>query len=95
MGIIATEIFTEFANVLEQLETQFYTQALQKFQESDFIAAGFTSAQVPIQQFQAIQSDEASHTTVLAVGIYPYVIDRELTRFLLYSRPSSRWETPQ
>lgn len=57
----------EFANVLEQLETQFYTQALQKFQESDFITAGFTDAQIPIQQFTAIQSDESTHTTILAV----------------------------
>lgn len=38
--------------MLEQLETQFYTQALQKFQVSDFTAAGFSDANVPIQQFQ-------------------------------------------
>jgi hypothetical protein len=42
---------SEFANVLEQLETSFYGQALSKFQESDFTAAGYTSAQVPIEQF--------------------------------------------
>jgi len=56
----------KFANVLEQLETQFYTQALQKFQVSDFTAAGFSDANVPIQQFQSIMTDEATHTTVLA-----------------------------
>ncbi|THG99559.1 hypothetical protein EW026_g2809 [Hermanssonia centrifuga] len=55
----------KFADVLEQLETQFYTQALAKFQASDFTAAGFSDVQVPIQQFQAIQSDEATHDSIL------------------------------
>jgi len=59
----------KFANVLEQLETQFYMQALQKFQESDFVSAGFTSAQIPIEQFTAIANDEATHTTILATTI--------------------------
>lgn len=44
----------EFADVLEQLETQFYTQALAKFQASDFTAAGFADPNVPIQQFQCV-----------------------------------------
>ena len=61
--------FAEFAHVLEQLETQFYTQALAKFQETDFTAAGFTSAQIPIQQFTAIQLDESTHTSILNVSI--------------------------
>lgn len=56
----------KFANVLEQLETEFYKQALAKFQESDFTAAGFVSASVPVQQFNSIAIDEATHTTVLA-----------------------------
>ncbi|KAF8607786.1 hypothetical protein BDV93DRAFT_435554 [Ceratobasidium sp. AG-I] len=56
----------KFANVLEQLETEFYKQALAKFQESDFTAAGFVSASVPVQQFNSIAVDEATHTTVLA-----------------------------
>ncbi|KAI0721955.1 ferritin-like domain-containing protein [Cerioporus squamosus] len=55
----------KFADVLEQFESQFYTQALQKFQASDFTAAGFVSAQVPIEQFTQIQADEATHATVL------------------------------
>ncbi|KAH8989416.1 ferritin-like domain-containing protein [Lactarius hatsudake] len=55
----------QFAHVLEQLETQFYQQALAKFQPSDFTAAGFTSADIPAQQFTAIQSDEAAHVTAL------------------------------
>lgn len=58
---------TEFANVLEQLESTFYAQALQKFNQSDFTAAGFASAQVPLQQFQAIFQDESTHTTTLQV----------------------------
>lgn len=56
----------EFANVLEQLETEFYKQALAKFQESDFTSAGFVSASIPVQQFNSIAVDEATHTTVLA-----------------------------
>ncbi|CDO74120.1 hypothetical protein BN946_scf185043.g170 [Trametes cinnabarina] len=55
----------KFADVLEQFESQFYQQALQKFQSSDFTSAGFVDAQVPVQQFTAIQSDEAAHATVL------------------------------
>jgi hypothetical protein len=57
----------EFADVLEQLESTFYAQALQKFKESDFQAAGFSSAQIPIQQFTQIGGDEATHSTVLQV----------------------------
>ncbi|OCB86235.1 hypothetical protein A7U60_g6826 [Sanghuangporus baumii] len=61
----ANLLVLKFANVLEQLETEFYSQALQKFQTSDFTAAGFSDASVPIQQFTNIQSDESTHTTVL------------------------------
>ena len=56
-----------FADVLEQLESSFYAEALKKFQESDFVAAGFTNAQLAIEQFVSIQSDEATHSTVLEV----------------------------
>jgi len=59
----------KFADVLEQLESQFYSQALAKFQESDFTAAGFSSAQLAIEQFLVIQSDEATHSLVLRDGI--------------------------
>ncbi|KAI0939057.1 hypothetical protein AcV5_000577 [Taiwanofungus camphoratus] len=54
-----------FADVLEQFESQFYSQALSTFQDSDFTAAGFSDAQIPIQQFTSIQSDEASHVSIL------------------------------
>jgi hypothetical protein len=57
-------VFT-FADVLEQLETQFYTQALAKFTDSDFTAAGFSSSQIPLQQFQRIMSDEQTHSSIL------------------------------
>ncbi|KAG9099013.1 hypothetical protein FRC06_005730, partial [Ceratobasidium sp. 370] len=56
----------KFANVLEQLETEFYKQALAKFQESDFTAAGFVTASVPVEQFKQIAFDEATHTSTLA-----------------------------
>ena len=58
---------TEFADVLEQLESEFYKQALAKFKDSDFTAAGFASSQVPIQQFMTIQEDECAHSTALQV----------------------------
>jgi len=59
----------QFANVLEQLETNFYTQGLQKFQSSDFSAAGFSSPDLVIQQLQAIMSDENTHESTLASAI--------------------------
>lgn len=59
----------QFADVLEQLETNFYAQALQKFQDSDFLAAGFTSPQIPIQQFTQIGGDEATHSTALQAAL--------------------------
>ncbi|RPD74511.1 hypothetical protein L226DRAFT_571394 [Lentinus tigrinus ALCF2SS1-7] len=59
----------KFADVLEQFESQFYQQALQKFQASDFTAAGFVSAQVPVEQFTQIQADEAAHQTALEATI--------------------------
>ncbi|KAH7916116.1 ferritin-like domain-containing protein [Hygrophoropsis aurantiaca] len=59
----------QFANVLEQLESQFYTQALERFNASDFEAAGFASSQVPLQQFQQILGDESTHATTLESAI--------------------------
>jgi hypothetical protein len=59
----------KFAQVLEQLESQFYTQALAKFQDADFQAAGFTSSQIPSQLFSGIQGDEAAHTSFLETAI--------------------------
>ncbi|KAJ7265892.1 ferritin-like domain-containing protein [Mycena haematopus] len=55
----------QFANVLEQLETTFYAQGIAKFQDSDFQAAGFSSSLIASQTLTVIQSDEATHTTVL------------------------------
>jgi hypothetical protein len=59
----------EFADVLEQLETQFYAGALKKFQASDITGAGFMNAQLVVEQLTAIQSDEATHATGLEVGV--------------------------
>ncbi|KAG6897686.1 hypothetical protein C0992_012435, partial [Termitomyces sp. T32_za158] len=58
-----------FADVLEQLENSFYSQAISKFQDSDFTTAGFSSSQIPIEQFKNIQSDEASHSQTLQAAI--------------------------
>ena len=59
--------FSEFADVLEQLESAFYFQALAQFQASDFTSAGFPSSQLVIEQLTVIQSDEATHSSVLQV----------------------------
>jgi hypothetical protein len=42
----------EFAVVLNQLELSFYTQALAKFNDSDFSAAGFTMSDIPKEAFK-------------------------------------------
>lgn len=59
---------TEFADVLEQLESQFYAEALLAFKESDFTAAGFSNPQIAIEQFLSIQKDEETHARTLEVG---------------------------
>ncbi|KAH9950084.1 ferritin-like domain-containing protein [Amylocystis lapponica] len=55
----------QFAQILELLETQFYSQALEIFVQQDFINAGFVDAQVPIQQFEVIAIDESTHVSIL------------------------------
>ncbi|PPR03319.1 hypothetical protein CVT24_012595 [Panaeolus cyanescens] len=59
----------KFADVLEQLESEFYRQALAKFQSQQFIDAGFASSQVPVEQFTTIQADEATHSVVLQAAL--------------------------
>lgn len=56
---------TEFAGVLEKLETDFYTQALAKFQDSDFTAAGFGDVEVPEEIFTVILADESAHSSII------------------------------
>jgi len=82
-----TEKVLQFANVLEQLETIFYQQALQKFQPADFQAAGFTSGNVAIEQITAIQSDEATHTATIqsvleSFNVTPLVCQFDFTSVL-------------
>jgi hypothetical protein len=59
----------KFADVLEQLETQFYQQAIAKFQDQDFIDAGFGDVQIPVQQFVQILDDESTHSVVLQAAL--------------------------
>jgi hypothetical protein len=59
----------KFADVLEQLETQFYQQAIAKFQDQDFINAGFGDVQIPVQQFVQILDDESTHSVVLQAAL--------------------------
>lgn len=65
------DLSAEFAHVLEQLETQFYAQALKAFQASDFTTAGFNNPQLVVDQLTFIANDEATHTTVLEVRLLP------------------------
>jgi len=62
----------QFAFVLENLETKFYQQALAKFTSSDFNTAGFSSADIAIEQFKAIQFDESSHVSVLETTLIAF-----------------------
>jgi len=55
----------KFAELLEQLESQFYKQALNKFQPADFTAAGITVPDVAIQNFQDILAHETAHVAIL------------------------------
>lgn len=57
----------EFADVLEQLESQFYAAGLAQFSDSDYSSAGFTSSTLAIQQITNIQSNEATHDSSLQV----------------------------
>lgn len=54
-----------FAQLLERLEATFFQEALSTFTPDEFVAAGFTSASVPVQQLAAIESDEQSHGVAL------------------------------
>jgi len=55
----------KFAEVLNQLELQFYQEALAKFNDSDFAAAGFHVTDVPERIFKEIQGDEQAHLDFL------------------------------
>jgi len=54
-----------FALTLERLETEFYNQALAKFKNDDFLKAGFSTAEVPIEQFKQIAKHEQAHIDFL------------------------------
>ncbi len=51
----------EFAELLEELETNFYTQALQKLRAQDFVDAGFSVAQIALDNVNGIMGNEAAH----------------------------------
>ncbi|KIJ26974.1 hypothetical protein M422DRAFT_37980 [Sphaerobolus stellatus SS14] len=59
----------QFASVLEQLESEFYTQGIAKFSDSDFQDAGFSSVQVVTEQLTTIQGDEEAHLSFLTKGL--------------------------
>lgn len=61
----ADVLVLQFADVLEQFESGFYKAGISKFQEADFSNAGFTSPALVAQQLSTLQSDEATHSTVL------------------------------
>lgn len=71
--VVPTDILVfQFADVLEQLETAFYTQVLAQFQVSDFTSAGFSSGQLAVEQITSIQTDESTHSAVLQAAIQSF-----------------------
>lgn len=65
----ANVLVFQFAQVLNQLESSFYSQALSKFSDSDFTAAGFSSSQMVTQLLPQIKSDEDAHIEALQSGL--------------------------
>jgi hypothetical protein len=58
-------VVLQFAEVLERLEAQFYTEALDKFQDQDFVDAGIAIPDVARQGFQGILDHENAHAIFL------------------------------
>ncbi|KAF7349354.1 hypothetical protein MSAN_01725200 [Mycena sanguinolenta] len=65
----AIQTVFQFAQVLNQLESSFYSQAISKFQDSDFTNAGFSSSQMVTQILTQIQADEDTHIQALQGGL--------------------------
>lgn len=53
--------------VLNQLEAQFYGEALAKFQDSDFTAAGFPFTDIPKQIFKYSHPSSSPRQTALTL----------------------------
>jgi hypothetical protein len=54
---------------LENLETEYYKEALAKFKAADFSNVGFVSGDGAVQEVATIQFDESTHATTLQVCI--------------------------
>jgi len=59
----------KFADVLEQLENQFYTEGLKKFDANAFASAGFVSGELVTKVLEGIKNDEKTHSTALRSAI--------------------------
>lgn len=64
-GDHGADLTTEFAGVLEALESEFYKQALAKFQDADFTSAGFGNVNISKESFSVIANDESTHQSVI------------------------------
>ncbi|KAH6896488.1 ferritin-like domain-containing protein [Coprinopsis sp. MPI-PUGE-AT-0042] len=56
-------------DILVFTRVAFYEQAIAKFQEADFVSAGFSSANLAVEQFVNIQKDESTHSVVLQAAL--------------------------
>jgi len=59
----------KFLNVMEQVDTAFYTQMMAKFTERDFTEAGYSSMHVPKAIMQGILNDDTAHASFLSDGL--------------------------
>jgi len=69
-------LVVKFALALNQLESAFYDEALTKFKAADFLTAGFSAAEIPLEQYKTVSTDEKAHIAFLqsalkAIGDVP------------------------
>jgi len=55
------------------LETAFYEQAIAKFTDADFTAAGFGNVNIPKELFSVILEDERAHTSIIEACTLPTI----------------------
>ena len=82
---------TEFAEVLERLESDFYTKALAKFSDQDFKDAGIALSDIAVQNFQAILEHETAHTQLSVPFPFTATSLIDISHLQLRCSPRGSW----